>query len=254
MKAQTRKLVNLWKKSFKQDMTFVYVLLYDILFFAVFGGLAYLFFKLIEKRAASLRIVDLENYLAIATPAELQSLSVHLRSFVIFFCIGALILFLVWLFGYALSRSLIWNRLTGKKFYFHKYARFLVLCLLMFIVLFVCFIVYLPLLQIRPVVFTVLLYFIALLVFYVMFLIKMSYARTKRIFRSIALGFEKINWTVYFLLIPVFAVFAVISFIINVLLIGRILTNIIVTVLLLIIFWTWMRIFVAKTDAAIQTT
>jgi hypothetical protein len=250
MKEQTRKIVNFWKKSFGRDKNCLRVFLYDLLFFAIIIPCIYVFFKLIEMKAQSLRVGDLEQYLATASAAELQMLSTHLRGFVFYFCIGVTILFLVALFGYTLSRSLIWNRLTGKRFYAGKYAKFLVLNLMMFLV-FAAFIIFyvFVLMKFRPIVFLVLLYFILLLIMYVVFLIKMSYARTSSIFRSIRLGFEKINWTVYLLLLPLYAVFLAASFFLSMMLSKWVLADFTATIILLVMFWTWMRKFMINADA-----
>jgi heme/copper-type cytochrome/quinol oxidase subunit 2 len=170
----------------------------------------------------------------------------NLRSFVLMFIIGAVILFVAGLLAYTLSRALIWNYLLKEKFSIKKYLKFNCLNLIMLIAIVIILGIYSLLMLLNRTIFSFILVLLVLGVMYFAFNAKINFTKTGKIFESIGNAFKKINRNVYlFCLIPFIAVMLITfatSFVLSQLL------NTIASMILIIAFSSWMRIFILKTQ------
>lgn len=239
---------NTLKNSFKLDKRFIFVILFDLLFYAIiipcFFAYAYLINKQAEIMQNLIGTEDIASYLFSASPAEISFLTGDMRVLVLTFVAGAIILFLIGLFSYSLSRSLIWNYLLEKKFSLKRYLKFNVLNLILLIAFFIIFSIYSILMLLSRWVFGIILIFFMLAIFYFIFALYIEYSRTGRIFHSIGNAFKRMDKKVYLLSLPVFIIIIIISIAIGLFIAQSLYT--IVTVLLIIVFAGWMRVLVLE--------
>ena len=241
---------NKFKESWRVDIRFLYVFLLDLLFYAIFVPCFLLYVFFINKKAEILGNIlgtqDVASYMTAASEFELSLMTIDMKSFVLTFIIGAIIVFLIGLFAYSLSRILLWNLLAKKKFNFVKYLKFNLLNLMLLISLLIVGLIYSLLMFISRLVFAILFLFLALAVIYFIFILYLEFVKTGRIFHSIGNTFKKMDKRVYLLSLPVFLI---ISFILTVigLFISQNLYSIIAAAVY-ILFAVWMRFFVFETQ------
>jgi len=237
---------NLFLKSFTLKPVFFFIIAYDLIFYAIITPCILIYKNIQLKKAAALRIANLETYVATASPAEMQALIQSMKSFIYFTIIGAILLLLIALFSYSFSRTLIWNYLLKKKFNTKKFLKFNLLNL--FLGLFTLFLLSILLVFIRislPI-FITLFYFILVAIFLFIFLLYMNYINIGKIFKSLALTVEKFNKKIgiaYLFSIAVFAVILLLMFLLN-LIIRTPYASTVTSLALLIIFTAWMRLYI----------
>jgi hypothetical protein len=238
------------KDSLKLDKRFLFVLLYDILFYIIIIPSVYVYIYFINKQTELMKSLigteDIASYIASASPTEISFLTGDMRALVLTFIIGAVIVFLIGLFSYSLSRSLIWNYLSKKKFDIIRYLKFNVLNLILFFAFLIIFGIYAFLMVLSRTVFGIILIFFMLAIFYFIFSLNLEFIRTGRIFHSIGNAFKRMDKKVYLLSLPVFIIIGVIAVVFGLFFAQILYTTIVV--LLLIIFASWMRIFVLETQ------
>ena len=237
-----------FKESLKLGNKFWLVVLMDLIFYAIFVPVFFIYGFIVNKKALYLQQVigttDVLNYLETASALEINMMTADLRGFIIVFLVGILIVFLIGLFSYSYSRSLIWNYLLERKFNFLKYLKFNWLNLLLLIALAILIALYSFFMIINQILFGIILLFLMIGIMYFIFALYIEYTKTGRIFHSIGNAFMLMDKKVYLLCLPVFIIISLISFIIS-LFVGQTL-NSIISIILLILFATWMRIFILK--------
>ncbi|MBW2981349.1 hypothetical protein KY343_00585 [Candidatus Woesearchaeota archaeon] len=131
-----------WKlfiNSFKLKSNFIYIALYDLLFYSVMI-LFILFSNILEKKSAAIdpdilsKLTSAVNVTAAQTQ-ELQQMAQSMQSFIYFLIFGIIFLTIAALLIYTLSRTLIWNNLLEKKFDLKKYLKFNVLNIVFAVIL-----------------------------------------------------------------------------------------------------------------------
>lgn len=223
---------------------------YDILFYAIIIPSIMLYAFVVNRQSHYLADVlgkgDIQSYLLSASQAEVALATANLRAFVLTFIIGAIVVFLVGLFSYSLSRTLIWNYLLKKKFSVKKYLKMNVLNIILMIALLIIFVLYSLLLLINRTIFGIIFLFFALAVIYFMFALYTEYTLTGRIFYSIGNAFKMMDKRVYLLSMPVFIIIGLIT--VGIGLVINEIASIIISIILIVLFMSWMRIFVLRTS------
>ena len=239
----------LFKKSFKLDKRFLRVILLDALFYVIAIPVFMIYNIIINKQAQGLESIigttDVSSYLTTASAAELSFITADMHTFIFTFIIGAIVLFLVCLFSYSLSRILIWNYLLKKKFDIKKYLKFNLLNIILLIGAVIILLIALLISLISAVVFSIVLFLLMVGIIYFMFSLYIEYVKTGRLFYSFGNAFKRMDKNVYLLSLPVFIIIAIIIPLLTGLFAGTILNNII-SVVLLFLFAAWMRIFVLE--------
>ncbi|MBW2966298.1 hypothetical protein KY342_04300 [Candidatus Woesearchaeota archaeon] len=131
----------LFLDSFRLKSSFLYVILYDLLFYVITIPLFILFPWLLNKKLAGIdpeilsRITStaLTNITAAQTK-ELEMAVQSMQNFFAFFIIGIIFLAIASLLVFTLSRALIWNFLLKKKFEKKSYFKFNVLNVLLAVI------------------------------------------------------------------------------------------------------------------------
>ena len=238
-------MVIFWK-SFK-DRRIGLVFIYDILFYIIFIPIFLLFSIIINNQAKALESVlstDLSSYLLSASQIEIALATADLKAFVLTLIIGGIAVFLIGLFAYSLSRSLIWNYLLKKRFSIKKYLKMNVLNFILLIALTIIFTFYAFLLLLSRTVFGIILLFFALAIIYFMFTLYIEYTLTGRIFYSIGNAFKMMDKKVYLLSLPVFIIIGLITVGIG-LLVNEVL-SLIISLILISLFMSWMRVYAVE--------
>lgn len=122
-------------QSFK-DKKILPIFLVDIVFFGVISALFYYFGeKIKEKSAAFTGFTSAEQLqqAILSSPEQAEILLTTMKSFILTFLIGLIILLALLVLGFALSRAWIWNYLLGKKLHRKNYWRWNLLVLTLII-------------------------------------------------------------------------------------------------------------------------
>lgn len=232
--------------SFKPKKEHGIAIVLDLVFYAIMIPLAICYITWLGKKAAILSLLmEMETTTSVE---QMQPAMTSLSSFFMFLIWGAVILVIVALFAYSLSRTLIWNYLLKKKFELKKYLKFDLLNLILFIAAAVILIACALLLWVNPIVAVILIFLaLAIIIFFVM-LAKMEYTKSGKIFAAIGSAFSRIDsktalaWLLY---VPVFAVF---GFAINkvVGLLPNKITGWVIALIIFAVFLAWARLYITK--------
>jgi hypothetical protein len=241
---------NLFKKSFKLDMRFIYVILLDLIFYAIMAPVAIISVLLIKAKADTINMASVQAVLASpdATPEQAAAILADFRSLFIIMLVAAVVFLLALLFSYALSRTLLWNYLLKKKFRAGKYFKFILMTLLLVIPLGIIMLLPFVLIAISYWTTVVIWYVMLILVLYFLFALYIEFTKTGKIFRSIGRVFKGINENsfvafllcllVYFILFVAYTLFS--------LYVLPGIGAIVVYMILLLLFCAWMRLYVLK--------
>jgi len=125
-------------RTFRFKSNFLYILFYDLLFYGVIVPLFSLFSFLMNKKMVAVDPSILSNFnpssLTNVTAAQTQQMQLALQSlqgFMYTLIIGIILLIIIGLLVFTLTRTLIWNHLLKKKFDIKKYLKFNLLNLLL---------------------------------------------------------------------------------------------------------------------------
>jgi hypothetical protein len=239
-----------------------------LLFYAIIVPLFFLFSFILNKKLESINGIDI---LSEITPEsminasaiqvqELQALALTMTNFVYFFIIGVIVLIVVAILAFTLSRNLIWNYLLKKKFNYKTYLKFnllnIVLPILLAILLFILLVIRMPFITaIANISVTLAIYVAALLVLivylaiiYFVYLVYISYVKKPKVFKSIRNAFRLIktrfaNIGISYLFILVFSIIISAAARLIWLLPAQVQTYFNLGVILL--FLAWMKLYVA---------
>jgi len=258
-----------WKiffNSFKLSSDFLYILFYDLLFYGIIRPLIYLFSYLMSRKMSAIDPDILSKLNSLANVTASQSLQIQqaaqaMNSFFYTLIIGVILMILITLFAFTLTRALIWNHLLKKKFDIKKYLRFNLLNLVLAVILAV--ILYI-LLKIRigitglfvkisfnfAVVLSGILYLLIFIaIIYFVSLVYINYTKKAevfgsltRVFRLIKTRFQKISISYLFILLAsaVITLIAMLRWLLPVYLQSYL------NYALVLIFLAWMRIYIVK--------
>jgi len=245
-----KKTWQIFKESWKLDIRFLLVILFDLLFYAIIVPCFFLYAFLTNRSAGILQSIlgakDTASYLSTASQFEISMMTGNLKSFVILFIAGAVILFFVGLFSLALSRTLIWNYLLKKRFSFKRYLKMALLIIVLFVGIIIVLLVSSVVMLLNRTAFSILFSLLMLFLFYFVFNAKINFTKTGKIFDSIGNAFKNIDRNVYLLCLIPFIVVMLITFATS-FMFAQVL-NIIISMILIILFSSWMRLFVLETQ------
>ncbi len=99
------------------DKRILSTFLIDLLFFGAFALLVFLLSIIQQSKTTALGLTSPEQLqeLLLNSPEQAQAVLLQLQSYLLAFAIGLLILLVVWILGYPLSRKYVWQVLSGKK-------------------------------------------------------------------------------------------------------------------------------------------
>jgi hypothetical protein len=146
-----KKFLQKWKlfiDSLKLKSNFLYIILYDLLFYVIFVPIFLLFSLVLNNKAAALDPELIANIdaasitnVTAAQTQDLRLLAQSMQNFIYFFAIGIILLIIICLLAFTLSRASIWNYLLKKKFNFKHYLKFNLLNILLAVILAVIIII-----------------------------------------------------------------------------------------------------------------
>jgi hypothetical protein len=151
-----KKLAEKWKlfiASLKLKSSFLYVVIYDALFWITAWILFSLFIFILDKKASAIDTDALSGFAALtnitaAQTQELQQLAQSMQGLFYFSIFGIIFLIAAALLLFTLTRAFIWNHLLKKKFNLKKYLRFnllnILLAAILVIILLIIFIIRMP--------------------------------------------------------------------------------------------------------------
>jgi len=133
------KIKNLFKDfidSFKPKISWLYIMLFDFLFY----GISILVIKAVgsylTKKSAAINLPDITNLNAL-NPADLEAIAMQMQNLFITIVVLITLVLIVILLGWSLSRGLIYSILLKKKFTKKSFGKFTLLNLFLFITIFV---------------------------------------------------------------------------------------------------------------------
>jgi hypothetical protein len=147
--AKKRLLKEKWKlflDSFRLKSNFLYIILYDLLFYVITIPLFILFPFMLNKKLAGMdpdilyKMGSVMNVTAAQTQ-ELEMAVQSMQSFFAFFVFGMIFLAIASLLAFTLSRTLIWNYLLKQKFDLKHYLRFNVVNIIIAVFLFIVYLI-----------------------------------------------------------------------------------------------------------------
>lgn len=247
--------MNAWetfKESFKLKMNFVNVILLDLIFYVIAVPCFYLSAFLINNKASQIDMPALQAAMASTQTAEqVQAVLGDVKSMVIVMILIAAMFFVVSLFAYSLSRSLIWNYLANAKFKCVKYLKLVLLNLVLFIITAVVIFLLFLLMKVNYWAGVVLFYVVIVLIAYFVYMIYLEYAKTARIFASIGNAFKRINRKAavsYLLCLLVYGILFAVYWIVSWYGGMGTVDSIIFYFILSLLFFAWMRLYVLKVN------
>jgi len=246
--------MNKWKQfkeSFKLKINFVHVILLDLVFYLIMIPVTYLAVFLMQAQADKIDITGLQSAVAAETPdlMQMQAMVGELQAFLIMVIVTAVLFFIVALFSYSFSRSLIWNYLLKKKLRIGKYLKFVVLNLMLVIPAAVLSLLPFVFIGASVIVSAVLFYIVMTAVAYFVFMLYMEYTKTGKIFASIGNAFKRINEKTavsYLLCLLAFGVLMVVYLLISWLGKMEIVGATIFFLILALLYFAWMRLYILK--------
>lgn len=256
-----------WKlfiDSFKLKSNFLYIILYDLLFYVIIIPLFILFTVILNKKSAAIdpeilsKFTTMTNITAAQTQ-ELELMAQSMQSFFYFFIMGIIFLIIATLLAFTLSRTLIWNHLLKKKFNLKKYLKFNILNILLAIALAIVFLIILKLrMPVMTILVNISLNFVLIvssLLFLIIFmaisyfasLIYINYTLTAKVFNSfdktfklIKNKFENISYSYVFILITAI----IISLIARIIWLLPFYIQKYFNIGVVILFLAWMRMYI----------
>jgi hypothetical protein len=260
--------LKLFIDSFRSGTKFLYILGYELLFYAVVVPLYLLFSSILDRKLEAINAMDILSKISqesmmnvtAAQTQEIELLAMSLKNIISFFIIGLIIFIIVALLVYSLSRNLIWNYLLKKKFDRKTYLKFnllnITLAIMLAVVLLILSVLRIPViiaLANISVDFAVVFLSSLFLVFYIaiiyfIYLVYINYVKTSKVFKSFNKTFKLIktkfaNIGISYLFILVFSIVISIAARLIWLLPAAIQTYFNLAVVLL--FLTWMKVYIA---------
>lgn len=105
--------------SFKPKKELFYIFIVDVLFWGIIFGLFSLFGQIMQGKSWLLTKgktpEQIQQLLLTMQPEEMQAFFLQMKSFMVFFIIGLMVLGAITLLLFSLSRGLIWNKLVERK-------------------------------------------------------------------------------------------------------------------------------------------
>lgn len=231
-------------EPFKQNKRFLTVFSYDSLFWIISYLLSYLFLLKLNEKAQLLDVGDVQSYLSSASEFQQQILLQNMKSFGLFFIFGVIILFIIIIVVYSLSRTFIWNYLLKKTFQRNKFIKLNFINILFFILLAIVFTLYSFFVNINVYIFTLLFYLAFIAMLYFSFLLYKSYTDTGLFIRSAEKAYEEFSRKTYLSAVLMFAAVFLLSILINLINLSYI--NNIISVTLMIVFTSWLSLFIVQ--------
>jgi hypothetical protein len=251
-------------ESFKLNEKFKLTTLIEAVFFTIIFSLGSFFSWMLNSKIKEFSNgqtpEQLRLLLASMEPDQMNVFMTQIQSYLMFFLVGAIIILVLTLILYSLSRSLIWNKLVHNKFTFNKWKKWILLSVALLIPLIMFLIVYAVVKIVLNVILvslisdnTVLIIFnliinyglfLFLLIF--IFLVFYSFAKNNKVWSSIgnAFGLIKIKlWKYYLFVLIVSLLINVIAYLYS--LITSWGTGV-VNLLLVVIFLSWARMYLVK--------
>ncbi len=217
---------------------FIFILLYDLLFYAIFIPCSYLFAFAINKKTNAIDLSALEQQtINTVSIAESELILSQMQSLVTWMVGLGILLASIAILSWSLSRGLIYTRLLKEKFNKKYFIRFALLNLIVLIIIAILSIVIFSLVSIHP--YALLLYipFFAIASYFIT-LTYIKFTKNIKIFKSIKRGL-KAGFTKN--IIPALIILGI--FILLNLLASILPYNIIIYTALLLVFMAWARMY-----------
>lgn len=244
--------LKLFLDSFKLKKNFLYIILYDLLFFIIAILFVKFFGGIIGKMSSNVDLSIVERVLISPSPAQTEILKATVNNvkMVIF---GAMIAFTLYLiiiiFIWSLSRGLIYTTLLNKKFDKKFYWKFLLLNLLFYIPLLILLFAFIYVIKELPQAIYAL-FLILLIAVYFLALSYISFVKIGKVFKAVGnaleFGFTKIHKMIIplILIIIIFVIMSLITA--NIIKILSFAIQPYVSLLIFIIYLAWARIYFVK--------
>ena len=242
------KQLTLFKDSFKLDITFIKVIIFDLLFYVILIPSFFVVGILLNKWAQKMDLDMLNQQILTKSAEEIQALTSQVQSFIAILIITVVILVLIILAAWSLSRGLIYTTLLKKKLTKGYFLKFMLLNLIIGIVALILLIFFSVIVNaIPPAIY--LFYAVVLIAGYLSVLMCVLFTKKNKIFNSIVKGFSEGAIKLKKLIIPcvlilvVFIILSLISF-----LLGRAQLTITpyISLLIFVIFMAWARIYFVR--------
>lgn len=118
---------DLFLNSFKKiNIDFIYVLVYDLLFYLITGLVFFIWFILLNNQYSRLLGIDLANMFALGITYAERSVAI-MKGFFLFVILSAIILTIFIILNLSLFKGLIWSRICREKFTIKFFIKFLLL-------------------------------------------------------------------------------------------------------------------------------
>ena len=231
--------------SFKLDATYLQVILYDLIFYAatiptllLFGGVTKTLGSRIDQGLMT------QEALLAASQAELQAFYSSLKWLVMWTIFSLILMFVVTLTSWSVSRGLIYTKLLNKKFNKSYFWKSIGLALVLGIIVF-------PLLLLISLFLKSFVYYLIvfsgvflLAIAYFLAMIYIEFTKSKLVFASIGSGLTQGCKKLPRLILPILFI-AVIGIIVG-LANNALPKTIVVTLIVLVLFWAWARMYFVK--------
>jgi hypothetical protein len=254
-----------WKTFISSFTSFnlqqLFVILADLLFFAVSFGVIYLIGIILSKKA--LKLPDMQ--LAMLDTANAQAATGDFKQFLILFVVLLVITLVFILFNWAFTRYCIWNLTIHGKFVFKKFLRFVAANLLWFLMWLLPFIyaIYPVFVMVKqnlsvqkpPLFVTISLLIIVICVLHFTYLYFIGFIRKQKIGKAFAYAFKTGVTKIHKLLLPYLMLFLILVIISVITLPLNNLSqkvSLAVAIPLILAYLAWVRLYISKTVLAIK--
>jgi len=189
--------------SFKLKSMFIYTLTVDALTWLTIGGLFYLLSVQLKNRlnvlTGGMSPEAFKQHILSLSPEQAQLFAMQLKVIVVQLAVFIIVLPIVALLLYSLSRAILWNMLLDKKFVFRHHWKWNLLNIVMLFIAVGLFLLFLVVTMIIGLVISsqavnsVLAFLLVVCFFVLLFLICRNFTNTPRVFESVGAGFKALK-------------------------------------------------------------
>jgi len=233
-----KQLIN-FKDSFKLNLDFLQIFLYDLLFHVIFLPLLFLTKKIISSKTQNLDLTSFQN-IASQSAAQINMLTSQLSSLLTTLIISTVFLITLTLAAWSFSRGLIYTKILKKKLTLKYFFKFMLLNLILGIIILFSLASFTVLIKFSF--FKILLVFAILITIYLLTFTYIYFTKKNQIFYAIGKSIQAIPKikTLFIPCLLILVIFLIITLIISLL---RLTLSPYIALLILTAFLTWARLY-----------
>ncbi len=234
-----KKQLTTFKNSFKLNMNFLQIYIYDLLFYAIILPSLFFIQRILSKRTSNLDLASIQD-LASQSPAQISMVTAQLNSFMAVFIASVLLMIIIILAAWSFSRGLIYTKILKKKLTLKYFLKFMLLNLIIgiiFLLLLASFSVFIKVSS-----FKILLVISALITVYLLTFTYIYFTKNNQIFYALGKSIQAVPKikTLFIPCLLILAVFIILTAIFSLL---KITLSPYIALLILTAFLTWARLY-----------